>query len=130
MGFLFINLIIGLYSSGIIGKPFTKSLTSLFSLNIFLTIRSSNEWKVITHNLPPGFNISIASLIEDDNTFNSSSKSNSNEVRKQTETNTLTSKGNIGVTSSAELLEKWRKVIINIDELIINECSDLFMQVY
>ena len=65
-----------------------------------------------------------------DNTFNSSSKSNSNEVRKQTETNTLTSKGNIGVTSSAELLEKWRKVIINIDELIINECYDLFMGVY
>ena len=65
-----------------------------------------------------------------DNTFNSSLKSNSNEVRKETETNTLTSKGNIGVTSSAELLEKWRKVIINIDDLIINECSDLFIQVY
>ena len=42
----------------------------------------------------------------------------------------LSSKGNIGITSSAELLEKWRKVIINIDDLIINECSDLFMQVY
>ena len=42
----------------------------------------------------------------------------------------LISQGNIGVTSSAELLDKWRKVIINIDNLIINECLNLFMQVY
>lgn len=42
----------------------------------------------------------------------------------------LISQGNIGVTSSAELLEKWRKVIINIDNLIIEECSSLFMQIY
>lgn len=42
----------------------------------------------------------------------------------------LISQGNIGVTSSAELLEKWRKVIINIDKQIIEECSSLFMQVY
>ena len=88
---------------------------------IFATIRKNK--RIIAE-------IKIIFKIEDDNTFNSSSKSNSNEVRKQTETNTLTSKGNIGVTSSAELLEKWRKVIINIDELIINECYDLFMGVY
>lgn len=42
----------------------------------------------------------------------------------------LISQGNIGVTSSAELLDKWRKVIINIDNLIIEECSSLFMQIY
>lgn len=42
----------------------------------------------------------------------------------------LISQGNIGVTSSAELLDKWRKVIINIDNLIIEECSSLFLQIY
>lgn len=42
----------------------------------------------------------------------------------------LISQGNIGVTSSAELLDKWRKIIINIDNLIIEECSTLFLQVY
>ena len=48
----------------------------------------------------------------------------------QTETITFKSQGNIGVTSSAELLQKWREVLINIDEMIIKDCHDLFMQVY
>ena len=61
---------------------------------------------------------------------NTKSSNSVNDTTNQTERTKLTSKGNIGVTSSAELLEKWRKVIINIDDLIINECSDLFMQVY
>ena len=42
----------------------------------------------------------------------------------------LVSRGNIGITSSAELLQKWREVLINIDQLIIEECKDLFMQIY
>ena len=61
---------------------------------------------------------------------NTRSTNSVNDTTNQTERTKLSSKGNIGVTSSAELLEKWRKVIINIDDLIINECSDLFMQVY
>ena len=48
----------------------------------------------------------------------------------QTETITFKSQGNIGVTSSAELLQKWRDVLINIDEMIIKDCRVLFMQVY
>lgn len=65
-------------------------------------------------------------------TINDNTKSSNsvNDTTNQTERTKLSSKGNIGVTSSAELLEKWRKVIINIDDLIINECSDLFMQIY
>ena len=43
---------------------------------------------------------------------------------------TLTSQGNIGITSSAELLDKWRDVLINIDLLIFEECNDLFMQIF
>ena len=39
----------------------------------------------------------------------------------------FTSKGNIGVTSSAELLEKWREVIIDIDNEIIEEADKFFM---
>lgn len=46
------------------------------------------------------------------------------------QTRTLLSQGNIGITSSAELLEKWRNVLINIDEMIIEECRDLFMMLY
>ena len=57
---------------------------------------------------------------------NSISKDNINDK----EVTKLVSQGNIGVTSSAELLDKWRKILINIDKMIIDECSSLFMQVY
>ena len=61
------------------------------------------------------------------NDNNSSNSSTNNTGREET---TLVSKGNIGITSSAELLEKWRNVLINIDELIFEDMQDLFMMVY
>lgn len=68
------------------------------------------------------------------NTVNASSNSQSNfngQTRgNENETITFKSQGNIGVTSSAELLEKWRSVIIDVDMEIIKECRDLFMGVY
>ena len=42
----------------------------------------------------------------------------------------LLSQVNIWVTSSAELLQKWRDVLINIDEMIIKDCHGLLMHVY
>ena len=41
----------------------------------------------------------------------------------------FTSKGNIGITSSAELLEKWRDVIIDVDNEIIEGADIFFMQI-
>ena len=49
---------------------------------------------------------------------------------KTVEKTVLVSQGNIGITSSAELLQKWREVLINIDEIIIEDCRDLFMRIY
>ena len=70
-------------------------------------------------------NVSKTSLNNNTNS-NNTSRDNTN----QNEITTLKSQGNIGITSSAELLEKWRSVIINIDQMIIDACDDLFMQVY
>ena len=42
----------------------------------------------------------------------------------------LISQGNIGITSSADLLEKWRSVLINIDQLMFNDLKSLFLLVY
>lgn len=70
-------------------------------------------------------NVSKTSLSNNTNS-NNTSRDNTN----QNEITTLKSQGNIGITSSAELLEKWRSVIINIDQMIIDACDDLFMQVY
>lgn len=57
---------------------------------------------------------------------NTQSTSNNNV----TESTKLVSRGNIGTTSSAELLDKWRNVMINIDQMLIDECRDLFAMIY
>lgn len=65
---------------------------------------------------------------------NSSSNANGNVTSNGKVNNKeeyeLISQGNIGVTSSAELLEKWRASLINIDQLIFKELETLFMLIY
>ena len=63
---------------------------------------------------------------ESSNTATSTGESTGNSK----EVYTLISQGNIGITSSAELLDKWRQVLLNIDLMIFEECSDLFMQIF
>ena len=63
-------------------------------------------------------------------TINATSSSSQSSQGTQSEKTELISQGNIGVTSSAQLLKEWREVILNIDELIIKDCSKLFMQLY
>ena len=78
----------------------------------------------------------LTGVSQDNHTNNSqtnltgSAKSTNNTDNNERETTRLISQGNIGTTSSAELLEKWRNVLINIDEMIIKECRDLFMTIY
>lgn len=80
----------------------------------------------------------LTTINKTDNTFtnstetkNSSEGGNKSEGKgNEKETTTLKSQGNIGVTSSAELLEKWRSVLINLDLMIIEDCASLFMQIY
>lgn len=66
----------------------------------------------------------------DTSEMNGTSKADSTSEGKGKEKTELLSQGNIGITSSGSLLEDWRKVLININQLIINECQDLFMLVY
>ena len=65
---------------------------------------------------------------KDNSSSNSTSTGESNGNSR--EEYTLTSKGNIGITSSAELLTKWRETLLNIDLMIFEECNDLFMQIF
>ena len=61
---------------------------------------------------------------------NATSTNNQTGENTQTEKTSLISKGNIGITSSAQLLKEWREFIINIDELILNVLEDLFMLLF
>ena len=63
-------------------------------------------------------------------TSNASSTNNQTGENTQSEKTSLISKGNIGITSSAQLLKEWREVIINIDELILNDLEDLFLLLF
>ena len=72
----------------------------------------------------------LTGISSNGSTGDTQSKSDITASNKSTEKTELISQGNIGITSSAELLERWRNTIINIDKMIIEECSDLFMQVY
>ena len=64
-----------------------------------------------------------------DNTTNESSITN-NQQNQLEETTTFTSKGDIGIQTPAYAITEWRKIIININDLILKDCQDLFMGVY
>lgn len=76
----------------------------------------------------------LTAATEDNNNYSNSSenisKNNSNRQNSEREKTELISQGNIGVTSSAELKEKWLKVLQNLDEEIILGARNLFMMVY
>ena len=73
------------------------------------------------------------SITNDESTTNSSNTINGETTNRSNQNSNVnerfTSKGNIGVTSSAELLEKWREVIIDIDNEIIDGAEKYFMQI-
>ena len=76
----------------------------------------------------------FATSITNDESTTNSSNTGSGETTNTSNQNSnvnerFTSKGNIGVTSSAELLEKWREVIIDIDNEIIDGAEKYFMQI-
>ena len=76
----------------------------------------------------------FATSITNDETTSNSTNTGTGETTSTSNQNNnvrdkFTSKGNIGVTSSAELLEKWRDVIIDIDNEIIEGAEKFFMQI-
>ena len=66
------------------------------------------------------------------NTAELTSTQNSSGTNNQTlsESTTFTSEGDIGIQTPAYAITEWRKVLININQQIIDECHDLFMSIY
>lgn len=79
----------------------------------------------VSSNNSTGNSTSSSTGEDTNNTTNDTTSTNN--MKEKTE---LLSQGNIGITSSAELLQKWRDTIIDINRMILEECSDLFMQIY
>ena len=115
-------------------EQYTRELTGNSSVNQSSTSTSNDTSLNINNDTPQNKiddldNFMTSASKNTDNSTMNSSGTNSAE-NNSTETYSLVSQGNIGVTSSAELLEKWRNVLINIDQLIFEECNDLFMLIY
>ena len=76
----------------------------------------------------------ISSASKDKNTSDTSSSDNGSSISQNSNTakeeTTLISQGNIGTTSSAQLLRDWRNVLINIDMMILEECEELFFKLF
>ena len=115
-------------------EQYTRELTGNSSVNQSST-STTNDTSLNINNDTPQNKIDdldqfmTSASKNTDNSTMSSNGTNSAE-NNSTETYSLVSQGNIGVTSSAELLEKWRNVLINIDQMIFEECNDLFMLIY
>ena len=60
----------------------------------------------------------------------STDQSNANNEQTLSETTTFHSTGDIGIQTPAYAITEWRKVLININQMIIDECNDLFMKIY
>lgn len=76
-------------------------------------------------NLTEDENTSTASDTQDnDSTGNSTGKATTNE------TFTIKQDGGGGLRYNADILMEWRKSFLNIDQLIIDELTDLFMNIY
>ena len=73
------------------------------------------------------------SFIEEGRGDNDNRSSSNSEINNSTNTNEVhkrTTKGNIGVMTTQDLIMKERQIILNIDKLIFEECEELFMQVF
>ena len=66
------------------------------------------------------------------NTGNSNTSGTGTGQVNDTEGTVETTKGNFGVTSAQDLIKKYREIVININQQIINDprISELFMLVY
>ena len=72
---------------------------------------------------------STGSNQSESNSSSSLSHSSNNQTILE-ETTINESHGDVGIQTPAYAIAEWRKIIININQLIIDDCRDLFMSIY
>ena len=63
-------------------------------------------------------------------TSEQSGKTLGSNKQELSESTIFTSRGDVGIQTPAYAIAEWRKVLININQLMIDECKDLFMKIY
>ena len=72
----------------------------------------------------------LAGATTDNTEVKSSQNTSGTNNQVLTESTTFTSEGDIGIQTPAYAITEWRKILININQMIIEECNDLFMKLY
>ena len=75
-------------------------------------------------------NQNITGNSSDTTEITSTQKSSGTNNQVLSESTTFTSQGDVGIQTPAYAITEWRKVLININQQIIDECRDLFMSIY
>ena len=118
----------------------TQTLSGEQQSNGNLTTNTTNQSNGKMSNLADGVSQTLledgyltgASQSDDKGTGTSqndvSSTSNSQTILEETTINE--SLGDVGIQTPAYAIMEWRKVILNINQMIIEDCRDLFMKIY
>ena len=118
----------------------TQTLSGEQQSNGNLTTNTTNQSNGKMSNLADGVSqssldngyLSGVNQTEDTGTGTSqndiSSTSNSHTILEETTINE--SHGDVGIQTPAYAIMEWRKVILNINRMIIEDCRDLFMKIY
>ena len=75
-------------------------------------------------------NQNITGNSNDTSEISSTQSSSGTNNQVLSESSTFTSQGDVGIQTPAYAITEWRKVLININQQIIDECRDLFMSIY
>ena len=75
-------------------------------------------------------NQTLSGATTDNTEVKSSQNTTGTNNQVLTESTTFTSVGDIGIQTPAYAITEWRKILININQMIIEECNDLFMKLY
>lgn len=106
----------------------TQTSTSNSNINDLSTSHDTPQNRV--DDLDKFMSAAQKSNSSSENTNSANGNTTSTGSNKSIDKTELISQGNIGITSSAQLLEGWRSIIINIDQLIFDELKSLFLLVY
>lgn len=119
-----------------LNKDYTESFIKNLDSLVKSTESQDSNYSDITNESNINDGVSDVNLSKGNLTSVSGNENKSNILGQgtnessQSESYVLKGQGNIGITSSAELLQKWREVMINIDQMILDDLKDLFMSIY
>ena len=89
-----------------------------------------NGYLTSTSSVDDKGNQTLSGSTTDNTEVKSSQNTSGTNNQVLSETTTFTSIGDIGIQTPAYAITEWRKVLININQMIIEECNDLFMKLY